>query len=213
MPTANTVLPPGELPGADALYRMPGHLIRRCHQISMALFFEECAAFDITPQQYAVLRVLAANDGVDQITLAGLAALNRTTAGEIVARMQSAGLLVRQDSRLDRRVKNLFVTAAGRRLLGRLERAVQRVQERLLVPLDPAERTQFVALLARIASENNALSRAPLRPLAEARDENPAAGSMADAGAGKPARRPAAGAPRKAARRPATEGVRTASRR
>ena len=51
------------------------------HQISVALFHQECAAYEITPQQYAVLRVLATHDGVDQITLAGLAAFNRTTAG------------------------------------------------------------------------------------------------------------------------------------
>ena len=69
---------PQREPGA--LYRMPGHLIRRCHQISVALFLEECAAYDATPQQYAVLSALAENDGVDQITLAGLCAFNRTTA-------------------------------------------------------------------------------------------------------------------------------------
>jgi len=146
-----------------ALYGMPGHLIRRCHQIAVALFFEECGAFEITPQQYAVLSVLADNDGVDQITLAGLAALNRTTAGEIVDRMVSAGLLERRDNPLDRRVKNIFLTKPSLRLLSELHDAVLRVQERLLRPLGPAEREILVELLSRIASENNELSRAPLR--------------------------------------------------
>ncbi len=31
------------------LYRKPGHLIRRARQISVAIFMEECAAFDLTP--------------------------------------------------------------------------------------------------------------------------------------------------------------------
>ena len=100
----------------QVLYRMPGHLIRRCHQISVALFHGECEAFGITPQQYAVLRVLAAHEGIDQITLAGLAAF-----------------------------------------------AVRRVQQRLVEPPDRAERKLFVSFLARIASVNNDLSRAPLR--------------------------------------------------
>ena len=78
-----------------SLYELPGHLIRRCHQISVALFLQECARFGVTPQQYAVIRVLDDNDGVDQITLAGLAALNRTTVGELVARMEDAGFLRR----------------------------------------------------------------------------------------------------------------------
>jgi DNA-binding MarR family transcriptional regulator len=148
---------------SQSLYDMPGHLIRRCHQISVALFHQECAVYGITPQQYAVLRVLASHDGEDQITLAGLAAFNRTTAGEIVARMEEAGFLTRRDGSDDRRVKNLFITKAGRQLLKEIHAGVHRVQERLLEPLDKTERRQFVAYLARIADVNNELSRAPLR--------------------------------------------------
>jgi DNA-binding MarR family transcriptional regulator len=161
--------PASQRADAGTLYRLPGHLIRRCHQISVALFFEECAAFDITPQQYAVLSALAANDGVDQITLAGLAAFNRTTAGEIVERMELAGLLARRNSSLDRRMKNIFITDSGRKLLADANAAVGHVQERLLTPLDPAERERFIGYLARIASENNELSRAPLRPIGKGR--------------------------------------------
>ncbi len=146
-----------------SLYELPGHLIRRCHQISVALFLQECAAFGITPQQYAVVRVLADHDGADQITVAGLAAFNRTTAGELVARMEEAGYLTRVDSSNDRRVKNLFLTKAGRNLLKDVEASVHRVQERLLEPLDKTERKQFIDCLARIAKVNNELSRAPLR--------------------------------------------------
>lgn len=149
---------------AGSLYTMPGHLIRRCHQISVALFHQECAAFGITPQQYAVLRVLADHEGVDQITLAGLAAFNRTTAGELVARLEQAGFLVRQDGSDDRRVKNLYATRAGLKLIRDVDAGVRRVQERLLEPLAPAEQRQFIAFLTRIASVNNELSRAPLRP-------------------------------------------------
>lgn len=152
----------GAEPGS--LYAMPGHLIRRCHQISVALFHQECATYRITPQQYAVLRVLGDHEGVDQITLAGLAAFNRTTAGELVGRLEHAGYLTRQDGSDDRRVKNLFATKAGLKLIKDVDAGVRRVQERLLEPLEPAERRQFIAYLTRIASVNNELSRAPLRP-------------------------------------------------
>ena len=148
---------------SGSLNEMPGHLIRRCHQISVALFHQECAAFAITPQQYAVLRVLATHDGADQITLAGLAAFNRTTAGELVARLEQDGLLTRQDGSEDRRVKNMFITKAGRDLLRSIDAGVRRVQERLLEPIDKAQRKQFIACLVRIAEVNNELSRAPLR--------------------------------------------------
>ena len=160
---ARTDATPAQRPHG-ALYGMPGHLIRRCHQISVALFLEECAAFDITPQQYAVLSALAANDGVDQITLAGLAAFNRTTAGEVIDRMEQGGLVKRQDNESDRRVKNIFITGAGLRRLDEVKDAVERVQRRLLQPLEPKDRARFIELLTRIANENNELSRAPLRP-------------------------------------------------
>jgi len=157
---------------SDDLYRLPGHLIRRCHQIAVALFLEETADFGLTPQQYASLAVLASNDGIDQITLAGLAAFNRTTAGEVIGRLESAGLVTRSDSATDGRVKTLRITKAGRALLAQVQDAIARVQERLLVPLNAAERRQFVEYLARIASENNELSRAPLRrPSAAARQD------------------------------------------
>ena len=166
--TSKTDGPAVQRPHA-ALYRMPGHLIRRCHQISAALFAEECGPFDITPQQYAVLSVLAANDGVDQITLAGLAALNRTTAGEVIDRIERSRLVKRRDNESDRRVKNIFITKAGQRRLDEIEEAVERVQRRLLEPLDAQERTRFVELLTRVANDNNELSRAPLRPASKGR--------------------------------------------
>lgn len=150
----------------DALYGMPGHLIRRCHQISVALFHQECAAFGITPQQYAALRMLATHNGVDQITLAGLVALNRTTAGDVVARLEASGWLEREEGR-DRRVKNLLITDGGRQMIKDVDSRVRRVQERLLEPLNKKERAQFIAFLARIASVNNEFSRAPLRSARE----------------------------------------------
>lgn len=147
---------------------MPAHLIRRCHQIAVALFHEECPE-PLTPIQFAVLALLRQHDGIDQITLAGLAALNRSTAGEVVARMESSGLLRRADDPDDGRMKNLYLTKTGLRLLERVEAAITRVQQRLLAPLDERERSLFVGYLARIASENNDLSRAPLRKPAGAR--------------------------------------------
>src|SRR5262249_5333494 len=43
------------------LWGRPGYLLRRLHQIHYALFFEECAGFDITPVQYGLLTTLSVN--------------------------------------------------------------------------------------------------------------------------------------------------------
>lgn len=147
----------------NELYGLPAHLIRRCHQIAQGLFHEECASHDLTPIHYAILALLKDHEGVDQITLAGLAALNRSTAADVLQRMETAGLLERRANPEDRRVRLVYPTAAGNRLIRKVDGMVQRVQERLLAPLTPAERERFVDYLTRIADENNELSRAPLR--------------------------------------------------
>lgn len=140
----------------EDLYAKPGHLIRRSQQIAVAIFMEECAGHDITPIQYAVLSVLAARPGSDQSTLAGLAALDRSTLGDVVARLARRGLLRRTPDPGDRRSRVLTLTAAGRRLLADIDAPVRRAQRRMLAPLGPAERTLFMSLLAKLVDVNGA---------------------------------------------------------
>lgn len=140
----------------EDLYAKPGHLIRRSQQIAVAIFMEECADRDITPIQYAVLSVLAARPGIDQSTLAGLAALDRSTLGDVVARLARRGLLRRTPDPQDRRSRVLTLTPAGRRLLPEIEAAVRRAQRRMLAPLSADERKLFMALLAKLVDVNGA---------------------------------------------------------
>jgi len=147
----------------EDLYSMPGHLIRRCQQIAVSVFLDECGGFDITPIQYAVLSALEEGDGVDQITLAGLVALDRSTIANVVARLEGRDLVARATRPGDRRSKRVVLTAGGRTLLGDVESAVRSAQARMLAPLAPDEQAQFLGYLARLADVHNDLSRAPLR--------------------------------------------------
>ena len=51
------------------LSRRPGFLIRRLHQIHLALFAEECKAFGVTPVQYSILTALEHMGAAEQIVL------------------------------------------------------------------------------------------------------------------------------------------------
>lgn len=148
------------------LHQKPGHLVRRCHQIAVALFLERCAAFDLTPMQYAILRAADAEPGLDQISLAGLVALDRSNAARLCAMLENRGLLRRARDRTDRRALRLSTTAQGKALLARAEAAVEDVQEALLAPLTIAERAAFIAALEKITEAHNEASRAPLRQAA-----------------------------------------------
>ena len=72
------------------LYDQPGHLIRRAQQIAAQLF-RDVLGPDVTPVQYAILRMLQEKPGIDQVTLARLVALDNSTTADIAARLEANG--------------------------------------------------------------------------------------------------------------------------
>lgn len=147
------------------IYAMPGHLIRRAHQISTAIFAEECAAFDLTAIQYAALSAIHTHADLDATRLSGVIAFDRTTIGGVLDRLENKGWIKREPSLTDRRIKLLRSTPAGAKLLDNVEGAVARVQKRLLEPLLEEDRETFLSLLERITDTHNELTSAPLNAL------------------------------------------------
>src|ERR1700733_9549250 len=95
-----------------AFLDMPGHLIRRLHQISFALFVDQAkalgnVAFDITPVQYAALAAIANHPGIDQTALSNVIAFDRTTIGDVVGRLEKKKLVKRKSGTVDRRTTSL----------------------------------------------------------------------------------------------------------
>src|SRR5580698_5194406 len=95
------------------LDRRPGFLIRRLHQIHVALFQKKCADFEITPLQYSLLSALAERGAADQTTLAADVALDRTTTTGALKRLQSRNFIVRGAPHGDRRAQLCRLTKAG----------------------------------------------------------------------------------------------------
>ena len=149
----------------DNVRAMPGHLLRRCQQIAVSIFLQECRGFDLTPPQFAVLTALARSGPLDQVRLAGFVALDRTTVSVVVRKLERRGLVKRQISKTDRRSKLIRVTGSGRHLLADVYPRVEQAQQRMLAPLSEAERRALIAILQKMAHLNNEESRAPLRGL------------------------------------------------
>jgi DNA-binding MarR family transcriptional regulator len=143
------------------LYEHPGHLLRRAQQIAVSIFYDEMGN-ELTPVQYAILSRLAEHPGIDQVSLAGLAAIDTSTGATVCARLEEKGLLERKVIPHNRRQRALTITASGTDLLAALEPGAQRLRERLLAPLSEQEQAQFMGLLAKFVKENNEQSRAPL---------------------------------------------------
>ncbi len=144
-----------------SLNQLPGHAIRRLHQISVGIFHQEVEKLNLTPLQYGALLTVRDQPGLDQRTLARLIALDTSTTAGVVDRLEARGLLERQLSPHDRRVRLLHITPAGLALLAEAEPAVARAQALILGPLTTAQQRTFMQLLDRLVAENNAFSRAP----------------------------------------------------
>lgn len=149
------------------LYDMPGHLVRRLHQISTALFGTRMAeaGIDLTSVQFAALVAVRKNAGIDQATLAGLIAYDRVTIGGVVDRLVAKGLVSREVSPRDRRARVLELSDAGQALLDRAMPVAVAVQGDILEGLPAGECDGFVALLRKATEAGNDRSRAPLVPL------------------------------------------------
>lgn len=144
------------------LYTKPGHLARRFQQIAVAIFMEETAAFKITPVQYATLMAIRDNPDVDATRLAQLVALDRSTLGNVLARLHARRVIQRRTSKDDKRAKPVRLTASGAQLLKKVEPAVRRADARIISPVSKADRERLLDLLYQLVDLNNRYSRAPL---------------------------------------------------
>ncbi|HET9642062.1 MAG TPA: MarR family transcriptional regulator [Burkholderiaceae bacterium] len=139
----------------------PGHYIRRLQQIAVAIFLQEAEATGITPVQYAVLQAISNQPGIDQRSAARTVGLDTSTVAGVIDRLEARGLLQRNASPHDRRVRLLQLTGDGRDLLVQVIPAMLRTQNRILEPLSPEERGEFLRMLRKLVEANNELSRAP----------------------------------------------------
>jgi DNA-binding MarR family transcriptional regulator len=139
----------------ESFSRLPGHLIRRTHQLATAYFAEECGG-DLTAVQYAALAAIDSHPGVDATRLSEIIYFDRSTIGDVLDRIEAKGWIVRESTASDRRLKLLSLSPSGRDVLKQVEPAIRRIQGRLLAPLTEPEGKTLVRLLAKMADAENA---------------------------------------------------------
>ena len=147
----------------DAVYSKPGYLFRRTQQTAVAIFVEECKAYELTPVQYAALVAIRTHPGIDATRLSAVIAFDRSTLGNVIERLEAKQYIDRKPSREDKRVKLLYLFKTGIALLRDIMPSVDRAQARMLQPLKPADRKTLLALLTQLVDLNNEASRVPLR--------------------------------------------------
>jgi DNA-binding MarR family transcriptional regulator len=152
-------------PGRTMLFRRPGFLVRRLHQIYVAIYFQNCERFGTTPVQSSVMQVLLSQPGMDQVALAGEIGIDRTTASSVLSRLEARGIVRREADPEDRRTKRAFLTASGKAMLQDMQASIEAAHRELIKPLDPAGREQFLEQLLCLVQTNNDKGRSLLRNL------------------------------------------------
>jgi DNA-binding MarR family transcriptional regulator len=137
------------------LSERPGFLIRRLHQIHVALFQEACGEFEVTPLQYSLLSALAVRKTADQTTLAADIALDRTTTTGALKRLAAHNLVERAVNDEDRRARLCRLTPAGAALLAKIEASARAVHRATLDNLSEKERAIFVDMMQRIVAAHS----------------------------------------------------------
>ena len=105
---------------------------------------------ELSPGRAGILLLVEANPGVTQSRLAQAVKLDRSTMVGVLHALEERGLLERRRG-TDRRTNGLWLTAAGRSAVRRLERRIVAHERAVAARLAPAERRQLLVLLEKLA--------------------------------------------------------------
>jgi DNA-binding MarR family transcriptional regulator len=130
----------------EDLWQHPGHLIRRALQVLNMVWAEEVSK-TVTSPQFAVLNALLREPGLDQQTLGGRVALDRSTVAEVVARLTERDLVRWRRDAADGRRKVIELTARGEEVLQELIPRTHEMTRRLVRGLRAGEEADLLRLL------------------------------------------------------------------
>ena len=140
----------------------PTHLLHRVLQLALDYHAEAAGPEGLTQRQYAVLAAAAGKAGLTQSELVRATGIDRSTLAELVARMETRGLVARERSAADARANSVHLTEAGAAALEAGAEPATAADERLLAVLPSKKRLTFVKLLSTLADapENGAPDKA-----------------------------------------------------
>ena len=106
----------------------------------------------VTRSQGWVLAYLSRQDGMAQSELAGQLDLGKVALGGLVDRLEASGLLERRPDPNDRRVKRVFLTPAGRKVVDRMRQVSAPTNEQIVAGVSAKDVRTTVKTLKAIKS-------------------------------------------------------------
>jgi len=155
-PAASAAAATGGLPGLGALIGdLMKHVYRRSAGETLAVLNDA----GLTLPQLVCLNILD-ECGVRTVSaIASALRLSPAATSHLVDRLVSESLVVRIEDPVDRRQKRVTITAAGRRLVGRVERARTREMTEAVAGMSTEVVRQFSRVLVKVIAELSSLPK------------------------------------------------------
>lgn len=127
-----------------------GYAIRRAQLVIYDDFMQALAPWELSPQRYSALTIIARNPGLKQTELGRIIGIARSGVVTVTNALEALGYVERADSAQDKRAFALRLTRRGAQALSKIEQAVHQHDERIAARLTADEKATLLRLLARI---------------------------------------------------------------
>jgi len=118
---------------------------------SASVFADLVASIDLTPPHAGILRAIAAEPGRSQQALSGQLGLLPSRVVAYVDELEDRGYVERRRNPNDRRLHALYLTAAGKKVMGKIGELGRQHERLLTAGLDAAQRDTLGQLLRTVA--------------------------------------------------------------
>jgi DNA-binding MarR family transcriptional regulator len=127
-----------------------GYRIRLVQIAAYKDFEAVTKGFGQSPRYFGLLSLIEANPGLPQGKLAEAVHLVRSSLVPIIDKLEAEGIVERRPSRCDRRLKAVWLTSKGKKLVGRLRPFVTKHEDRLTAGMSADEKASLLGLLQRV---------------------------------------------------------------
>jgi DNA-binding MarR family transcriptional regulator len=114
-------------------------------------FAKELASYNIGWGHFAILMSLYDQEGRSQDSLAQSRGFDKTMIAKSILRLEKEGIVYRKIDQEDKRIKRLYLTEKGRKLMPEMQRIGNELNSLLLKSFDTDEASAAVEIIRKLA--------------------------------------------------------------
>jgi DNA-binding MarR family transcriptional regulator len=129
------------------------YLIRQAQLAVSGLLQEAMQKYDLTASQYTILSIVCHRGGISSADLARRISVTPQSINEVISSLERLRLVSRQEAPDNRRILQINITPAGKRLLAACDRTVDGIEAELFRSLSHRELSTLGELLQKVLAD------------------------------------------------------------